>query len=260
MLARGSGGGSGHAATSRDVLDAACVCRPRPLRRPRSGRGSVFASYPLPLTSYPTGAWRWATSSRRRRSSGAASPRTRASSAASPEPMLRRLTPLPGSVVPRAARAGLEMHVLCRAGAHHGQRRRRRHLRGFSAAAAAVARPRKAAAMPLLPDLARTRVKIYFPSADVFSDPHTCVLHRGASGLGPPKFVISFHKRKKTPANGVRSSAFSRCSRRRRTRIQATLRSQRHSSAIGIRVVSKTSRGAGALRSKTVALSCEQGV
>ena len=100
---RGSGGGSGHAATSRDVLDAACVCRPRPLRRPRSGRGSVFASYPLPLTSYPTGAWRWATSSRRRRSSGAALPRTRASSAASPEPMLRRLTALPGSVVPCAA-------------------------------------------------------------------------------------------------------------------------------------------------------------
>ena len=60
-------------------------------------------------------------------------------------------------------------------------------------------------------------------------------------------------------ANGVRSSAFSRCSRRRRTRIQATLRSQRHSSAIGIRVISKTSRGAGALRWKTVALSCEQG-
>ena len=115
--------------------------------------------------------------------------------------MLRRLTPLPGSVVPRAARAGLEMHVLCRAGAHHGQRRRRRHLRGFSAAAAAAARPRKAAAMPLLPDLACIWVKIYFPCVDVFSDPHTCVLHRGASGLGPPKFVVSFHKRKKIAAN-----------------------------------------------------------
>ena len=163
-----------------------------------------------PHPTHPTGAWRWATSSRRRRSSGAASPRTRASSAASPEPMLRRLTALPGSVVPCAARAGLEMHVLWLAGAHHGQRRRRRHLRGFSAAAAAAARPRKAAAMPHLPDLACMWVKIYFPSADVFSDPHTCVLHRGASGLGPPKFAVSFHKRKKTPANGVRSSAFSR--------------------------------------------------
>ena len=55
--------------------------------------------------------------------------------------------------------------------------------------------------MPHLPDLACVWVKIYFSSADVFSDPHTCVLHRGASGLGPPKFVVSFHKRKKIAAN-----------------------------------------------------------